>query len=265
MIRNVLGSALALIGAAAAVLSPFRDWYDGRLGRHYRIDELFTGITAGRPGALGSILLAFLFAALLTVVGVVLRSRLLVVFAGVVVLGSTVLWMVRQGQSTGSPAVAGDGSGLGWGVAEAAAGGALMLVGAAVMSGRRSAREAHDRPYAAPGSENPDTWPPTQEPGPSVQTSTLPEPEPEPYTGPDPAAHRPAPGPGHAAAPEDRDTAPCPVVPDEGADKGTDERQDGSQHESPGEGPDGSPHESPGERPDESPHESPGEDRSPRR
>ncbi|WP_329195658.1 hypothetical protein [Streptomyces sp. NBC_01435] len=244
MIRNVLGSVLALIGAAAAVLSPFRDWYDGRLGRHYRIDELFTGITAGRPGALGSILLAFLFAALLTVVGVVLRSRPLVVFAGVVVLGSTVLWMVRQGQSTGSLTVAGDGSGLGRGVAEAAAGGALLLVGAAVMSGRRSARGTHDRPYAAPGSESPDTWPPTQEPGPSVQTSTLPEPEPEPYTGPDPAAHRPAPGPGHAAAPEDRDTAPYPVAPGTGRGKGPDE----------------SPRESPGEGPDE-----PGEDRPPRR
>ncbi|SFX88020.1 hypothetical protein OH786_14230 [Streptomyces atratus] len=195
MIRNVLGSVLALAGAAAAVLSPFRDWYDGRLGRHYRIEELFTGITAGRPGPLGSILLAFLFAALLTVVGVVLRSRLLVAAAGVVVLGFTVLWMVRQGQALGSLAVAGDGSGLRWGVAEAAAGGVLLLVGAAVMSGRRPARGTHDQPYKAPGSENPDTWPPTQEPGPSVQTSTLPEPEPELYTGPDPAAHHPDEGP----------------------------------------------------------------------
>lgn len=97
MIRNVLGSVLALAGAAAAVLSPFRDWYDGRLGRHYRIAELFTGITAARPGPLDSVLLAFLFAALLTVAGVVLRSRLLVAAAGVVVLGFTVLWMVRQG------------------------------------------------------------------------------------------------------------------------------------------------------------------------
>ncbi|MCX5102575.1 hypothetical protein OOK39_23250 [Streptomyces sp. NBC_00264] len=204
MIRNVLGSVLALAGAAAAVLSPFRDWYDGRLGRHYRVDELFTGITAGRPGPLGSILVAFLFAAVLAVVGVVLRSRLLVASAGVVVLGFTVLWMVRQGESVGSLTVAGDGSGLGWGVAGAAAGGVLLLAGAAVMSGRRGAghrsvHEGHDRPYAAPGSENPDTWPPTQEPGPSVQTSTLPEPEPELYTGPDPAErHRPVPGSGRA-------------------------------------------------------------------
>ncbi|MCX4730287.1 hypothetical protein [Streptomyces sp. NBC_01363] len=219
MIRNVLGSVLALAGAAAAVLSPFRDWYDGRLGRHYRVDELFTGITDSRPGPLGSILVAFLFAAVLTVVGVVLRSRLLVAAAGVVVLGFTVLWMVRQGQWEGSLTVAGDGSGLGWGVAGAAAGGVLLLLGAVVMSGRhgagrRLARGARNQPYAAPGSENPDTWPPTQEPGPSVQTSTLPEPEPELYTGPDPADRRSAPAP--APAPEDRDTAPYPVVPDEG-------------------------------------------------
>ncbi|MET9660891.1 hypothetical protein [Streptomyces sp. NPDC006510] len=217
MIRNVLGSILALAGAAAAVLSPFRDWYDGRLGRHYRIDELLTGITPGRPGPLESILLVFLFAALLTVIGVVLRSRLLVAAAGVVVLGFTVLWMVRQGQAVGSLTVAGDGSGLRWGVAEAAAGGVLLLLGAAVMSGRRRGRLArgkHNRPYAAPGSEHPDTWPPTQEPGPSVQTSTLPEPEPELYTGPSPAARPPAPD----TAPDDRDTAPYPVVPDEGPD-----------------------------------------------
>ncbi|MFD5342828.1 hypothetical protein ACFWJY_03410, partial [Streptomyces anulatus] len=31
-----------------------------------------------------------------------------------------------------------------------------------------------------------DTWPPTQEPGMSVQTSPWPEPEVDPYTGPDP-------------------------------------------------------------------------------
>ncbi|MFF9509855.1 hypothetical protein ACF1BU_00860 [Streptomyces sp. NPDC014724] len=226
MVRNVLGSVLALVGAAAAVLSPFRDWYDGRLGRHYRIDELFTGITGSRPGLLGSIWVAFLFAAVLTVVGVVLRSRLLVAAAGVVVLGFTVLWMVRQGESVGSLTVSGNGSGLQWGVAGALGGGVLLLLGAALMpgrrgGGRRAPREGGDRPYAAPGSQDPDTWPPTQEPGPSVQTSPLPEPEPDPYTGPPPGARRPGPRSRDTAArpgtgPEDQDTAPHPVVPDEG-------------------------------------------------
>lgn len=195
MIRNVLGSFLALLGAAAAVLSPFRQWYGGRLGRHYRIDELVTGITGSRPGPLSSILGVFLFAALLTVVGVVLRSRLLVAAAGVVTLGFTVLWMVRQGEAVGSLTVSGDGSGLRWGAAEAAAGAVLMLLGASVMSGRhgggrRPVGKGHGRPYHSPGSENPDTWPPTQEPGPSMQTSPLPEPEPDLYTGPPPEDRR---------------------------------------------------------------------------
>lgn len=186
MIRNVLGSIVALIGAAAAVLSPFRDWYDGRLGRHYRIGDLFTGtgITAAHPGLFGSLMLPFVFAAVVTVVGVALRSRLLVALAGVVVLGFTVLWMVRQGQAAGELTVAGDGSGLQQGVASAAGGGVLLLLGAALMSGRRRSA-ARVEPYDPPGSADPDTWPPTREPGPSVQTSPWPEPEADPYVGPD--------------------------------------------------------------------------------
>ncbi|MFF3172727.1 hypothetical protein ACFVQ0_08885 [Streptomyces sp. NPDC057900] len=199
MIRNVLGSIVALAGAAAAVLSPFRDWYDGRLGRYYRIDDLFTGITATHPALFGSILLPFAFAAVVTVLGVVLRSRLLVALAGVVVLGFTVLWMVRQGQAAGELTVTGDGSGLQEGVANAAGGGVLLLLGAALMSGRRRSagrpgRYEQPEPYDPPGSADPDTWPPTREPGPSVQTSPWPEPETDPYVGPEPAPP-PEPGP----------------------------------------------------------------------
>ncbi|MFE1548717.1 hypothetical protein [Streptomyces sp. NPDC058718] len=136
MIRNVVGSVLALAGATAAVWSPFRAWYDGRHGRDYAIDELFTGITDAKSEVIGSILLPFAFAALLTVVGVVLRSRLLVALAGLVVLGFTVFWMVRVGQAEGSLVVSGDGRGLGDGVANAFGGGVLLLLGALVMSGR---------------------------------------------------------------------------------------------------------------------------------
>ncbi|MFD6974317.1 hypothetical protein ACFWBA_39470, partial [Streptomyces sp. NPDC059949] len=115
MIRNVLGSLMGLIGATAAVWSPFRAWYDGRHGRDYRIQELFTaaGITAQKAALLGSVLLPFLFAAVLTVVAVVRRSRLLMALAGVIVLGFAILWMVRQGQAAGSLSVGGDGRGLG--------------------------------------------------------------------------------------------------------------------------------------------------------
>lgn len=200
MIRNVLGAIVALAGAAAAVLSPFRDWYDGRLGRHYRLGDLFTGtgVTAAHPGGLfSSLWLPFLCAAVVTAVGVVLRSRLLVALAGVVALGFTVLWMVRQGQATGSLSVAGDGSGLGLGVALAGGGGVLMLLGAALMSGRRRRGRA-GRVYEAPGSGDPDTWPPTREPGPSVQTSPWPEPEGDaPYAGPGAESGRPGAPPSH--------------------------------------------------------------------
>lgn len=220
MIRNVLGSIVALLGAAAAVLSPFRDWYDGRLGRHYRIDDLFTGVTGAHPAVLGSILLPFLFAAVLAIVGVVLRFRPMVALAGVLVLGFTILWMVRQGQAAGSLTVAGDSSGLQQGVAGAAGGGVLLLLGAALMSGRgrRVRPDRREQPYAAPGSADPDTWPPTREPGPSVQTSPWPEPEAEPYVGP-----YVGPGAGSSAAssasgspsgaPRDPDTEPTATYP----------------------------------------------------
>lgn len=118
MVRNVLGSILALLGATAAVSSPFRAWYDGRHGRYYRLGDLFTstGVTDARTQLFGSLLLPFVVAAAVTLIGVVLRSRLLVAFAGVVVLAFTVLWMVRVGQAEGRMVVAGDGSGLGLGV-----------------------------------------------------------------------------------------------------------------------------------------------------
>ncbi|MFD3790605.1 hypothetical protein [Streptomyces cyaneofuscatus] len=191
MIRNVLGSLVALAGAASAVLSPFRDWYDGRAGQDYRVRDLFEGITATESGVLVSILLPFLFAALLVIAGVVLRSRIAVALAGLVVLGFTILWMVRQGQAAGSLTVGGDGAGLQVGVVNALAGGVLMLIGALLMRGRgarpRARREREpEEPYGAPPADQVDTWPPTQEPGMSTHTSPWPEPEVDPYTGPDP-------------------------------------------------------------------------------
>ncbi|WP_328944141.1 hypothetical protein OG259_24065 [Streptomyces sp. NBC_00250] len=146
MIRNIVGSVLALAGATAAVWSPFRAWYDGRHGRDYAIDELFTGITDDRGELLGSILAPFLVAALLTLLGVLLRSRLLVALAGIVVLGFTVLWMVRVGQAEGGLTIGGDGAGLGDGVANAFGGGILLLLGALVMSGRSRAPHRVDQP-----------------------------------------------------------------------------------------------------------------------
>ncbi|MGA5199855.1 hypothetical protein ACPCDR_42435, partial [Streptomyces exfoliatus] len=147
MVRNVLGSLIALIGATAAVWSPFRPWYDGRHGRDVRIEDLFNGITRNSAALFGSLLLPLAFAALVTLIGVALCSRALVALAGLVVLGFTILWMVRQGQAA-SELTAG-ARGLGVGVANALGGGALLLLGALIMRGRtrRTREPEYDRGY----------------------------------------------------------------------------------------------------------------------
>ncbi|MGW1840596.1 hypothetical protein [Streptomyces sp. NPDC002067] len=144
VVRNVFGSLIALIGATAAVWSPFRPWYDGRPARDVRIEDLFGGLTRAAAELPGSLFLPMAFAALLTLAGVVLRSRAPVAVAGVVVLGFTILWMVRQGQAAGS-LTAGPRGGLGDGVAFAFGGGLLLLLGAVVMPGHHPARGRHSR------------------------------------------------------------------------------------------------------------------------
>ncbi|WP_010475974.1 hypothetical protein [Streptomyces somaliensis] len=137
MIRNAIGAVLAAAGATAAVWSVFRAWYDGRPGRYVEIGDLFGGITSGRADPWTSLLLPMAFAALLTLVGLLLRSRPAVALAGVVVLGATVLWMVRQGQAAGSLTVGDGREGVGPGVGLALGGGLLLPLAAAVMAGRR--------------------------------------------------------------------------------------------------------------------------------
>ncbi|WP_329197285.1 MULTISPECIES: hypothetical protein [unclassified Streptomyces] len=169
MIRNLLGSLLGLIGAAAAVWSPFRAWYGGRHGRDYRLADLFStgGITDAKAALFASLLLPFCFAALLALVAIVRCSRALMALAGVVVLGIAVLWMVRQGQAVDGIAVGTDGKGIGEGVASAFGAGALLILAGAVMRGR-SRRRVRDRdlpptfPASSPHPAEP--WPPPPAP-----------------------------------------------------------------------------------------------------
>jgi hypothetical protein len=66
---------------------------------------------------------------------VLLGSRLVVALAGIVVLGVTVLWMVRQAGFSHS--LTAGGNGLGTGVALALLGGLLMCLAACALPGRR--------------------------------------------------------------------------------------------------------------------------------
>lgn len=169
MIRNAIGSLMGLVGATAAVWSPFRAWYDGRPGRDYRIEELFSGsgVTTDPPALLGSLLAPMIFAALVTLLAVLRRSRLLMALAGVVVLGVAVLWMVRQGQAAGGLSVGADGQGLGAGLASAFGAGALLLLAAAVMRGRRRRPRSRDvdlEPLPHPAAPEPEPWGPGDRP-----------------------------------------------------------------------------------------------------
>jgi hypothetical protein len=216
MLRNISGSLLALIGAVLAVWSPFRVWYGGRQGSDIRVDDLFTGAGVSTADAtpLGSLLLPFAFAALLALLGVLLRSRLAVGAAGVLVLGVTVLWTVRQGQAAGQLTLGGDG--LDVGAAAAFGGGALLLLGCSVMRGRslpHTARVAVSPPASAPAA--PYVGAPAVPAVPAVP-SGAPPPVP-PY---EPACEPPYDGP--AGGPweerphrsEDDDTLTLPALPD---------------------------------------------------
>ncbi|MFG3308405.1 hypothetical protein [Streptomyces wuyuanensis] len=214
MVRNVIGSVLALAGAAAAVCSPFRAWFDGRQGIDYRVQDLFGGITDAQTEIVSSIVLPYAFAALVTLLGVVLRSRLLVALAGLVVLGFTVLWMVRQGQAAGYLSVGGGLPGLGDGVAAALGGGFLLLLGAVVMRGRAPRVVGFEEPDYDVGpvgpagyAEDPAGYPPEGTgpypwaPGPN-DTQRLPAYPPPPPYGSGPRQPRPDPyGAGPAQDP----------------------------------------------------------------
>lgn len=213
MLRNISGSLLALIGAVLAVWSPFRAWYGGRQGSDIRVDDLFTGAGATSADAtpLGSLLLPLAFAALLALLGVLLRSRLAVGAAGVLVLGVTVLWTVRQGQAAGQLTAGGDG--LGVGAAAAFGSGALLLLGCYVMSGRSTrdaALPAPSPPASAPA-------PPYGAAPAALTTPGAPPPVPPYEPGFAPYADAPG-GPPEERRyrSEDDDTLTLPTLPDAG-------------------------------------------------
>jgi hypothetical protein len=144
--RNVVGSLLAVLGAAATLVSPWQPWYDGRHGSTFKFWEVFgTGVTGSRSGIMDSVFLVFLVTAVVAVVGVLLRSRLTVGVAGLVAFGFAILWMVRQGQAAGELTVSSGNRGLGAGVADALGGGLLMIIGAVVMTGRPKETAVTDR------------------------------------------------------------------------------------------------------------------------
>jgi hypothetical protein len=91
---------------------------------------------------------------------VLARSWPVVTLSGCLVLGVTVLWMVRQAQYSGSLTAGGDG--LDTGVGLAVAGGLLLFAGAFLMSELR--RPRYGEPEVPPPDDIPEM--PTEPPAP---------------------------------------------------------------------------------------------------
>jgi hypothetical protein len=145
--RNLIGSLLALIAAAAAVYGTFVPWLNARNGNDFQLtDLLWNGITTTSSGLWVSLFLPMLAAAILTLAGVLLRWKTPVMIAGLIVLGFTVLWLVRVGLDLGTLSVGATGV-INRGVAFGLGSAALLFLSAGLMAGRKK-RRAHGR--AAP-------------------------------------------------------------------------------------------------------------------
>ncbi|MCE7079031.1 hypothetical protein [Streptomyces sp. ST2-7A] len=134
-IRSFIAIPLAVIGAAMVVLGSFRPWYGDRLGREIPPAEVFgtpppPGETIGAAAGLLPLLIA---AGTLAVLGLLLRSRLLIGLAGVIGLVLTSLWLLNTYQLENSLLLG--GAGLGSGALLALLGGGLLVAAAAVMPG----------------------------------------------------------------------------------------------------------------------------------
>ncbi|WP_194905096.1 hypothetical protein [Catenulispora rubra] len=201
--RNVLGGLLALIGAAATLVSPWQPWYNNRHGSAYKFYEVFgSGVTPSGSGVMDSVFLVFLVMAVLAVAGVLLRSRAMVASAGVVALGFTILWMVRQGQAAGELTITGaNNRGLGSGVAYAFAGGLLMIIGSLMMAGRPMRTATAERPAAKTADQSTYGTAATTSPAPAITTTAPVDKNPAARTAPTPAS-APAAGPAERTGTE---------------------------------------------------------------
>lgn len=150
--RRLIGTAIGLIAAVAAVWSAFITWYGSREGSNIRIQDLFTtnGITLDSASTMNSVFLPLAFAALLCVIYAAVGWRSLLVLGGLVSIATALLWATSQAQTTAGlhADLVGPGPML------AAGAGALMIISAAVAPPpMRRHRPAATEPATQPRAE----------------------------------------------------------------------------------------------------------------
>ncbi len=214
--RRVAGAFLALLGAVGVTASAYLNWFADRTPQTVPIDRLFqSGVTGEASSYWTSVALPLALVTLVAVVGVILRSRLVLAVAWLIGAATLVLFVVQQANDSADFSV-GD---LQTGAWIAIAGLLVMLLGVASMGARptpepmeaepvdaepRRDRAVDERmsagaPAAAAPAAGSGGIGPT--PGPTPQPGPPPAPGPTPQPGPPPAPG-PAPEPGPAPTPE---------------------------------------------------------------
>ncbi|SHN26655.1 MULTISPECIES: hypothetical protein [Streptomyces] len=133
--RLTVTALLALIGAAALVLSAFQPWYQGRDPRSVPVAELFTGLTdKGGAATATSMLLPLAAAGALALLALAVRSKAAMALAALVGLATCVLWVVQQIRELAP--IAFDWTAIEPGLRNAAGGVLLLLIAVAVLPTR---------------------------------------------------------------------------------------------------------------------------------
>jgi len=151
--RRLVGLALVVVAAVAAVWSAFLDWYANRNGSDIRLQDMFEGITQQTADSLGSLMIPMAISAVLVLAGIIVWWRWLWALGGVIVLTTVVLWIVRQAQTPAGlhAELVGAGPWL------AASAGVLMLIASVVAT----AREYGARPRRRQVDQLSPDWTPT--------------------------------------------------------------------------------------------------------
>jgi len=240
--RRVAGAFLALLGAVGVTASAYLNWFGDRTPEAAPLDRLFqSGVTEQASSYWTSVALPLALVTVLAVVGVILRSRIVLVVAWLIGAATLVLFVVQQANDTAGFAI-GD---LQTGVWVALAGLLVMLLGVLSMGGRAHPEPGWAEPRETVGAREraatiDDRVPATDAPATatdasasaatatppraSAASSTMaasasPEPAPEPGTPPDPTPFPepgptpvppPTPGPAPHPAPDPEPEPPTP-------------------------------------------------------
>lgn len=132
--RWISGAILALVGAVGVTASAYLDWAADRTPQDMPLDRLFQTSVSEPPSSYWtSVAVPLAIVTVLGVLGLILRSRVMLTVAWLVGLATLVLWVVMNLADDSVDFAIGD---LGTGFWVCLAGLAVMLVGIASMGSR---------------------------------------------------------------------------------------------------------------------------------